>query len=264
MAWNEELPTRASFRTRRMATLIRMGSSTQTGQRKGILPDSRSWERSLETTATRELDNPSSTTVCITSASRVAKQTRPTSLAFANDVGRGGNDAFGWPLSLATLLLKDLGGPVQEPGQPLLTFDSNLGPFGGLFEESAQDQQINPGVGGDPVASQLPAYLGPWVNQINVGDSMPELDEVFGGINTLTDVPMLEGFIDVLGPNAFSGRQGTWRVSISGSRAADNWDLRVEGPNGFERSYSLSRSASEHEPEAICAIVLRLVPPVQA
>ena len=61
--------------------------------------------------------------------------------------------------------------------------------------------------------------------------------------------------------HAFSGRQGAWRVSIRGSRAADNWDLQVEGPNGFERSYSLSGSAGEHEPAAISAIVLRLVPP---
>ena len=63
--------------------------------------------------------------------------------------------------------------------------------------------------------------------------------------------------------HVFSGRQGGWRVSISGSRAADNWDLRVEGPNGLERSYSLSGSAAEHEPATICAIVLRLVPPPQ-
>jgi hypothetical protein len=60
--------------------------------------------------------------------------------------------------------------------------------------------------------------------------------------------------------HVFSGRQGAWRVSISGSRAADNWDLRVEGPNGLERSYNLSGSAAEHEPAAICAIVMRLVP----
>ena len=64
--------------------------------------------------------------------------------------------------------------------------------------------------------------------------------------------------------HAISERQGTWHVSISGSRAADNWDLRVEGPNGFERSYSLSGSAGEHEPSVIRAIVLRLVPQVQA
>ncbi len=70
--------------------------------------------------------------------------------------------------------------------------------------------------------------------------------------------------ITVLIEHSFSGREGAWRVSISGSRAADNWDLRVEGPNGFERSYSLSGSAGEHEPAAICGIVMRLVPPVEA
>jgi hypothetical protein len=70
--------------------------------------------------------------------------------------------------------------------------------------------------------------------------------------------------IAVLLEHAFSGRQGTWRVSISGSRAADNWDLLVEGPEGFERTYSLSGSAGEHEPTAICAIVLRIAPPLQA
>lgn len=70
--------------------------------------------------------------------------------------------------------------------------------------------------------------------------------------------------ITLLLDHAFSPRQGAWRVMISGSRAADNWDLRVEGPSGFERSYTLSGSAGEHEPAAICAIVLRLVPPLQA
>jgi len=61
--------------------------------------------------------------------------------------------------------------------------------------------------------------------------------------------------------HALSDRLGAWRVSISGSRAAESWDLRVEGPNGFERSYSLSGSAGEHQPAVICAIVLRLAPP---
>jgi hypothetical protein len=61
--------------------------------------------------------------------------------------------------------------------------------------------------------------------------------------------------------HALSGRKGQWRVSISGSRAADNWDLRVEGPHGFERSYMLSSAAGEHEPAAIRTLVLKLVPP---
>jgi hypothetical protein len=63
--------------------------------------------------------------------------------------------------------------------------------------------------------------------------------------------------------HAFSGRQGEWRVSIAGSRAAESWDLRVEGPNGLERSYALSAAAGEHEAAAIRTLVLRLLPPVR-
>src|SRR6266542_879405 len=117
-----------------------------------------------------------------------------------NDIGRGGPDAFGWPLSLATLLMKNLGGTNFEPGVKMATFDPSLGPEGGLFEESAQDQQINPGGTDEPVNPMLPSYLAPFVNGIPVGDAQPELDEPFAGINTLTDVAMLEGFIDVIGP----------------------------------------------------------------
>lgn len=47
--------------------------------------------------------------------------------------------------------------------------------------------------------------------------------------------------------HVFSGRQGEWRVSMAGSRAAENWGLRVAGPNGFERSYTLSAGVGEHE-----------------
>ena len=62
--------------------------------------------------------------------------------------------------------------------------------------------------------------------------------------------------------HAFSGRL-EWRVSIAGSRAAENWELKVEGPNGFERSYTLSASAGEHELSAIRTLVLSLVPPAK-
>jgi hypothetical protein len=64
--------------------------------------------------------------------------------------------------------------------------------------------------------------------------------------------------------HAFSGRQGDWRVFIAGSRAAESWGLRVEGPNGFERSYALSADAREHEPAAIRTLVLKLMPPAKA
>jgi hypothetical protein len=62
--------------------------------------------------------------------------------------------------------------------------------------------------------------------------------------------------------HVFSNREGVWKVSITGSRASGNWEMRIEGPNGFERSYSLASSSGEHEPEAIGNLVLKLVPPV--
>ena len=64
--------------------------------------------------------------------------------------------------------------------------------------------------------------------------------------------------------HAFSGQLGEWRVSIAGSRAAANWDLRVEGPNGFERSYTLSAGVGEHEPASIRTLLLRLLLPAKA
>ena len=60
--------------------------------------------------------------------------------------------------------------------------------------------------------------------------------------------------------HALSARSGDWRVSITGSHASETWELRVEGPNSFERSYSLASAAGEHEPEAISRLVLQLVP----
>ena len=64
--------------------------------------------------------------------------------------------------------------------------------------------------------------------------------------------------------HAFSDRQGNWRVSIAGSRAAESWDMRIEGPNGFERSYSLSGAPGEHEPATIRTLVVRLIPRARA
>ena len=64
--------------------------------------------------------------------------------------------------------------------------------------------------------------------------------------------------------HAFSVRQGNWRVSIAGSRASENWEMRIEGPNGFERSYSLSGVTGEHEPATIRTLVVRLIPPARA
>jgi hypothetical protein len=60
--------------------------------------------------------------------------------------------------------------------------------------------------------------------------------------------------------HALNERPGEWHVSIAGSRASENWEMRVEGPSGFERSYTLAGAAGEHEPEAIRRLILQLVP----
>ena len=123
------------------------------------------------------------------------------------DVMRGGPDPWGWPLSLAVLMLKNIGGVEQQPETPLANFNPFADPecapvctTGGLFEESAQDQKINPGFEEEVDDPQLPPWLAPWVNNLNVGDSHPDIDEVFGGLNTYMEVPILEGFTDLLGP----------------------------------------------------------------
>ena len=60
--------------------------------------------------------------------------------------------------------------------------------------------------------------------------------------------------------HVLSDKPGEWRVSIAESHASENWEVRVEGPNGFERSYTLAGAAGEHEPEAIRSLILQLIP----
>ncbi|OFW16727.1 MAG: hypothetical protein A3H27_09470 [Acidobacteria bacterium RIFCSPLOWO2_02_FULL_59_13] len=133
----------------------------------------------------------------------------------ANDVSRGGNDPFGWPLSLGYLAFKNLCGVDYTPGgdnpatgfaQPpppgnlCPTFDPSIDPTGGgLFEPTSQDQQINPGFAEEPEFPLLPPHLYPWASNIPVGDES-NIDELVVGINTLMEEPMLEGFVDSWGP----------------------------------------------------------------
>ncbi len=170
-----------------------------------------------------------------------------------DDGGRGGNDAFGWPLSLAALMMKNAAGVDYEPGVPMTVGSFTAAtPTGGLWEETAQDQQINPGSGDELVNPMLPPYLYPWANNINVGDAHPDLDEAGGApggmLNTLTDIPMMEGFSDTLGPfnpaavipeglNATpeGPLMGTWpvpnRVGRDGSfKAAQLREVELTGP----------------------------------
>ena len=130
------------------------------------------------------------------------------------DNGRGNVDAFGWPLSLGALLLKNLGGPAQEPGTPLATFnpsapttrDDEIGcaPYcghGGLWPPTAHDQRINPGYEDEAAHPLLPSYLAPFASNILVGDAHPQLDEAGGPpggmVNTLSDVANQEGLVEL-------------------------------------------------------------------
>ncbi len=40
--------------------------------------------------------------------------------------------------------------------------------------------------------------------------------------------------------HVMSDKTGEWRVSIVGSRENDDWEMKGEGENGFERSYTLA------------------------
>jgi hypothetical protein len=60
--------------------------------------------------------------------------------------------------------------------------------------------------------------------------------------------------------HALSDRQGEWHVVIVGSRENDNWEMKIDGPRGLQRSYTLIGAAGEHEPDSIRRILLKLLP----
>ena len=117
------------------------------------------------------------------------------------DTGRGGDDAFGQPLSLAALTLKNIGGPDYEPcdGPADSCVMSGFDPsdLGATFEESGDDlvypgsthdlQSINPGYERSPITPLMPAYMVPWINGLPAGELHPQIDEMAGmAPNTLT------------------------------------------------------------------------------
>jgi hypothetical protein len=80
------------------------------------------------------------------------------------------------------------------------------------------------------------------VEMQNTGDSRARGEILAGVEHVLSDVA------------------GEWRVSFFGSRANDNWEMKVEGQQGFERSYTLVGEAGEHQPEAIRNVLVKLLP----
>jgi hypothetical protein len=75
-----------------------------------------------------------------------------------------------------------------------------------------------------------------------------------------TGDPAVGREVRALVEHALSDRAGDWRVSIVGSRANDNWEMKILGPNGFERSYTLVGSAGEYKPMVIGNVLLKLLP----
>ena len=59
--------------------------------------------------------------------------------------------------------------------------------------------------------------------------------------------------------HVLADRIGDWRVSILGSQANDRWEMKILGPNAFERSYTLEGAAGEHRPEVIQVILGKML-----
>ena len=58
----------------------------------------------------------------------------------------------------------------------------------------------------------------------------------------------------------FADRKGDWRVVILGSKGTDRWELKITGPNAFERSYTLEGALGQHDPPTVAAIITRMLP----
>jgi hypothetical protein len=77
-------------------------------------------------------------------------------------------------------------------------------------------------------------------------------------LQNIGDVPVRSEIAAIV-EHVLSDRPGVWRVTILGSRANDNWEMKIEGPKGYERSYTLIGSAGEHEPQAVGNVLAKLV-----
>jgi hypothetical protein len=60
--------------------------------------------------------------------------------------------------------------------------------------------------------------------------------------------------------HVFSDRNGDWRVVILASQGSDRWEMKITGPNGFERSYTLEGELGQHEPASVAGIISKMLP----
>jgi hypothetical protein len=59
--------------------------------------------------------------------------------------------------------------------------------------------------------------------------------------------------------HVLSDRPGNWNVSIVGSRENGDWEMKIEGPNGFQRLYTCG--PDQREPGTIRQLLTKLLPP---
>jgi hypothetical protein len=60
--------------------------------------------------------------------------------------------------------------------------------------------------------------------------------------------------------HVLSDRPGNWRVVIVASLGSDRWEMRITGPNTFERSCTLEGALGQHQPDVVGDLVARMVP----
>jgi hypothetical protein len=75
-----------------------------------------------------------------------------------------------------------------------------------------------------------------------------------------TGDPTLQRELEAIIEHIFADRTGDWRVVILGSQANDHWEMKITGPNAFERSYTLEGELGQHEPTVVAAIVSKMLP----
>jgi hypothetical protein len=75
-----------------------------------------------------------------------------------------------------------------------------------------------------------------------------------------TGDPSIGAEIQALVEYHLGDRLGDWRMSIVGYRESDGWEMKLWGPNGFERSHTLVGGAGEHQALVIGNVLLRLLP----
>jgi hypothetical protein len=59
--------------------------------------------------------------------------------------------------------------------------------------------------------------------------------------------------------HVLSDRPGTWRVVIIDSRGNDQCEMRIPGPNAFERSCTLEGALGQHHRGVVGDLVARMV-----